>query len=469
MTDHAKLSPSKRVRWANCPGSIREEARYPETASSPSARAGTADHALLEKCVKGGLEPHDFIGQMLIDHEGEYLVDRDRADRVKIALDYIDKRVDESVGGCKVLSESRVDPKYLTGRDDLSGTVDIQLYYNDMVEIIDYKGGVGTVDVENNHQLELYALGVLAKYELPVNVEYPIKWIRMTIIQPKLKLKGLEPITSHIVPVATILSKIGTIVVEAAATDKPDAPLVAGDAQCKFCKAKGSCSALSQKVMQEIGLMFGSVSTETPVAVVFQKPPQDTEIVVQNGVSTLMSTESQVLEIAHQAAGKDPLTMTDQQLRQIMEAAPLIRQLLEAVDAEVLRRFKAGTSIEGLKAVNGRGSRSWNLAEDQIAEKLIRMGVPKSAVYETKLVSPAKVEKLAWKKTKAGEEIMAQLSERQLKTIETEYVTKLAGKLTIVPESDPRPAVILDASPLFAPVVSEPVAESLPSWLTGGV
>jgi len=96
------------------------------------------------------------------------------------------------------------------------------------------------------------------------------------------------------------------------------------------------------------------------------------------------------------------------------------------------------------------------------------MGIPKSAVYETKLVTVAKVEKLKWEATKAGEKVVKQLSERQLKTLDTEYVAKVAGKLTVVPESDSRPAVVLDASPLFAAVPETPAAEAdaLPSWLS---
>ena len=58
---------------------------------------------------------------------------------------------------------------------------------------------------------------------------------------------------------------------------------------------------------------------------------------------------------------------------------------------------------------------------------------PKSAIWETKLVTPAKVEKLKWEATKAGEKVQKQLSERQLKTLDTEYVAKVAGKLTVVP------------------------------------
>ena len=98
-----------------------------------------------------------------------------------------------------------------------------------------------------------------------------------------------------------------------------------------------------------------------------------------------------------------------------------------------------------------------------MAEKLIKMGIPKSSVYVTKLVSPAQAEKLTWEKRDGTK---MQLSDRQLKTMSQEYVTKLAGKLTVVPESDGRPAVITNASPMFGVVEAAPAAESLPSWLS---
>jgi len=54
-TTHAKLSPSKRHRWGACPGSVREEAAYPEDRSGPAAIDGTHSHTLLEHCVKADL------------------------------------------------------------------------------------------------------------------------------------------------------------------------------------------------------------------------------------------------------------------------------------------------------------------------------------------------------------------------------------------------------------------------------
>jgi len=426
MSTHANLSPSKRHRWALCPGSIREEAKYPDDTSGPAAIDGTHSHTLLEHCIDAGLiDPTTQVGEVMADDDGEFKVDADRAARVKTAIEYIRER---SMGGMlKVISEERVDPKHLLGRDDLSGTVDCQIIGPDWIELIDYKDGMGVVEAEGNMQLEQYAYGVLAGYKLPVNGNYPISTIRMTIIQPKLALKGMKPITSHEVSVSDMLAKMGTLVSQAAATDRPDAPLVPGDSQCKFCKAK-PCSALASNVMKEVGIMF-------------------------------QPTVTQPLDVAQQSADKDPSTMDDAQIRQIMEAAPLMRQLLEGVEKEALRRLEAGQSIPGLKLVNGRGSRAWALPEEQMAEKLIKMGIPKGAIYETKLVTPAKAEKLTWEK-RDGTKV--QLTDRQLKTMETDYVVKMAGKLTVVPESDGRPAVTLNAAPLFGAVESL----SLPSWLS---
>ena len=431
MSTHAQLSPSKRHRWALCPGSIREEAKFPDERSGAAAIDGTHSHTLLEHCIKGEpVDPMTFVGLPMQDDDGEFVVDAGRAERVKVAYDYIMER---SMNGLfKVISEQRVDPQFLLGRSDLSGTVDCQIIGPDWIEIIDYKDGMGVVSAEGNMQLEQYAYGVLAGYKLPINVEYPCKTIRMTIIQPKLALKGMKAITSFERDVRDMLTNMGTIIVQAAATDAPDAPLVPGESQCKFCRAKGSCAALASNVMKEVGIMF-------------------------------QPTVTSPMDIAQQSADKDPTTMSDEQLRQIMEAAPLMRQLLDGVEKESLRRLKAGQTVPGLKLVYGKGSREWSLSDEEIAEKLQKMGVPKSSIYETKLVSPAKAEKLVWKK-RDGTEV--QLSERQLKTMEQEYVTKLAGKLTVVPESDSRPAVITNAAPMFSAVEAAPAAESLPSWLT---
>ena len=428
MSGHAQLSPSKAYRYLACPGSVREEAKYPEPPSGPGAVDGTHSHTLLEHCLKQFIDPLALVGQTLKDHDGEFTVDKPRAERVKVAFDYVHKV--ENLG-CKVLTEQRVSPAHLIGRTDMDGTVDIQIHGPEVLEIIDYKDGMNLVEAEDNSQLELYALGVLASFGLPINATYPFKTVRMTIIQPKLAVKGLPVITSHVMTVPEVMALIPKYVVGGAATEKPDAPLIPGEKQCKYCRASG-CTARGRAAMAAAGVKFPSLAPEP------------------------MPTAAPSQQVAEQ----DPNAMTDERLVEILEAAPLMRQMIEQAEAEAQRRLESGVSIPGLKLVNGRGSQVWNLPEDQIAEKLKGMGVPKDAVWVTKLVSPAQAKKLSWTKRDGTAK---QLTERQLKTLETEYISKLGGKLTVAPESDPRPAVVRDAAPLFSAV--EPQAPALPSWL----
>ena len=413
---HAKLSPSSAHRWTRCPGSIREEAKYPDS-SGPAALDGTRTHALLEMCLVTSMDPMMMVGMTTSDDDGNYVIDKDRATRVKVATDYVYGQAG------KVTTERRVEPARLVGRTDLGGTVDVTIEGDGTVEIIDYKDGITPVDVVENEQLISYALGHLAGYNLPINGTYPIQRVILTVIQPKLALKGLPAISSWELSVESLLSRIGELVVKAAATDAPDAPLVPGEKQCRFCRAKGGCSAVSQSTLQAVG-MFKSI------------------------------------DIVQRAAVAEPTELSNDKIRELIQAAPLLRQLLEATEAEALRRMQMGQTIAGLKVVNGRGSRVWAFEESEMEAKLKKLGIPAGALYVTKLVSPAQAEKLTWAKRDGTQ---MQVSDKQKLQMSKELVVKLAGKPTVAAESDPRPAVVMDASPLFGEVVK---AEPLPSFFS---
>lgn len=432
MSTHSTLSPSSAYRWMRCPGSVREQAKYPDPPSGPGAVDGTHSHTLLEHCVKADLaDPMAMVGVKMKDHEGEFVIDAERAKRVKVVIDYVKQKVEalSFMFGEKatVMPERRVNPEHLLGRSDMAGTADITIRCGTFTEIIDLKDGMNAVEAKDNEQLELYGLGGLADYKLPINVEYPVKQVKLTIIQPKLAVKGLPVITSHDMATHEVLSLIPRYVNGAAATDRPDAPLVPGEKQCRYCRASG-CSARAAAGMAAAGVSFPVL---TPV----------------------------VVDASTQVAEQDAGSMTNERLVQIIEAAPLMRQMIENAEAEAQRRLEAGQSINGLKLVNGRGSQAWVLPEDQTAEKLKGMGIPKDAIWTTKLVSPAQAKKLTWTKRDGTQK---QLTDRQLKTLETEYIAKMGGKLTVAPESDPRPAVVRDAAPLFSAVEAAP---TLPSWL----
>lgn len=445
-TGHATRSPSSRHRWRLCAASVQAEARYADE-SGPAAIDGTHTHTLIEQCVKNSLcDACVHVGKTLTDHDGEFTVDRARADRANVCIDYIKSILG---GEVTIKSERKVDPFYLTGRLDLSGTVDVTVETSKLWHLIDYKDGGGLVEVIENPQLLQYGVAVVSE-ALSQQRKLPDRF-RLTIVQPKLADRGMNPVQHWEIPTTRLIEEAETLKAEAARTDDPNAPFTPGEVQCRYCKHRRNCQAKVEKVME--GFKLENLFT----------PGQIVEVPAPLTINPM--------DIATQAANKNPAEMPDEQIKSILDAAPLMRQLLESVEEEALRRLKSGKTIAGLKLVNGRGSRVWSIAdEEEMASKLIKMGIPKGSVYVTKLVSPVQAEKLTWTKRDGTE---MQLTPRQLERMDKEYVIKMAGKLTVAPESDSRPAVTMDASPLFSAVAAPatlpsvtPEPPALPDWLS---
>jgi hypothetical protein len=414
MTTHAKLSPSKRHRWGACPASVREEAKYPEDRSGAAAIDGTHSHTLLEACIRDMMSPFAYVGQTLKDGDGEFKVDADRAKRVEVAVSHIfERRI--AIRNARVISEMEVDPYPIFQRHDLSGHVDVQIVGDDHLTIIDYKDGMARVPAVGNVQLLQYAFGAICAHQ-----DKTFKTVTLTIIQPKLAEKGWPAIDSWEVTMDELMNTHRfNLAMEALATDSPDAPFNPGESQCKYCKHKGACSALINQMMDASGIKFEN------------------------------------LEVAQQAVEKEPTTMSDQQIRELIEAAPLLRQMLESVEKEALRRMESGIKIEGLKLVRGRGSRSWMYEDEaKMVKSLTKIGIPKAALFKKEMVSPAQCEKLRWK----SKGVEAQLSDTQRVSLAS-LIKKSDGKLTVTSESDERVAVEVGAERLFDAV------ETLPSWL----
>lgn len=166
------------------------------------------------------------------------------------------------------------------------------------------------------------------------------------------------------------------------------------------------------------------------------------------------------VEMSKEAADKDPNQMSDEEILRLLEARPLIMQMLEGAEQEAERRFQSGHKIPGLKMVHGRGSKNWALEQEEMATALSRMGIPKASIWQTKLVSPSQVTKLTWEKRDGSKK---QLSKRQLERLEQEYIKKTPGKLKVVLESDPGQEVVMDAETIFKDV--KPIEPALPAWL----
>jgi len=414
-----------------CAGSIREEAKYPPDPGNKYSIDGTHTHTLLEKCIQSDLaDPKQFLGIKMEDHEGVFDVDADRVARVSMAMDYVKQRLMD-LKPCAIRAEEKVNPGAWVNRSDLNGTADIQLIAERVLEIIDYKDGVG--EVTDTYQRLLYALGALYNYIPPDGPNnLPFETVRITIIQPKLAEMGKEPINFIDMSLDEIFKWAESLGEKCAATDDPEAPLVPGEIQCKWCRARGSCEAQATQALATAQVLFDKVDMVT------------------------------------QAADQEVNVIPDDKFVEIVLALPLLKQFIKDIDAEGLRRHEAGQLPEGLKVVKGRGSNVWALSEEETAAKLKGMGIPKDHVFPAKLVSPAQARKVKWVNRKKEPK---SLSPRQLKGLE-ELISKLDGKPHVVPESDSRPSVTKDAKTLFSDVTVEtevPVKNpppAMPAWLT---
>lgn len=425
---HARLSPSSRYRWQLCPGSANALVAYESTGkSSAAAIDGTHSHTLLEHCVKNMADgkvrdPKFYLGMVLQDHEGMFAPDTTRVDRVRIATDYINSRLEE-LPNATVVAEKHVDPSQLLGRADLGGTVDVHIVSLGTLEIIDYKDGMNHVEAKDNPQLEQYFFGLFSELAASGNIP-PFSKVRLTIVQPKLALTGGTPISFCEYDLAELLDRIPKIVDESAATDKPDAPFVAGDKQCRYCAHKVNCKAFSDMSFGAMGVKLENIVTDVATA-----------------------------------TGD---TLPDDKLKELIIAAPLIRKMLEEAEQEALHRIQSGHPIPGLKAVTGPGRRGWAYDDAEMEAKLKRFRIPKSAIWKTSLITPAQAEALRWT-DRSGEE--HSLTPKQLDLLNKELVKRAEGKLTVVPESDRRTEVEFgDLSKVFSAVPSEEAA--VPSWLS---
>lgn len=450
MGDHARLSPSKRHRWGKCPGSVRECEKY-EDVPGAAAQDGTDTHTLLNWCLTRELNAVDLVGQTITtkyrdEPARSFTVDGLRAERVQFCLEYVDQVIKSVSGEVKIMSEQRVDPVHWLGRSDIHGTIDLLILTPDTLEVIDLKDGFQEV-LPDSPQLIQYGLGAIGQTRtwgmpLPPNV-------KLTILQPKRrgvgKHTGVLSVTYPLEEFAEL--KMG-LLLEADATDKPNAPLVPGEEQCKWCNHRPNCVALKDKVMTSLGVLGG-----------------EGQQMNQN--------------LAHVVAGKNPGTCSSEEIASFLESVPLIESLIKAFKDEAFKRMKRGDRIPGYKMVRAFGHRKWNIQGDSnpngiplegLMATLKKMKVPEDAFFVREMTTPAQLKNLEWVyKPRGAEPEKRRLTTTQVENLVNQYTVVPDIGLRVVSDTDDRPAV--EMTPQSIPPV--PKVETSPGfdltkWLTGG-
>lgn len=363
---HALLSASSAHRWLACPPSAVAAELYPEQ-DTEFTREGTQAHEVAEWVARSRECASCAFGS-----KPEWLDSSPACqEMIECAKGYADY-IEEYVRGTDsaVLLEQRVD--FSPWVPDGFGTCDCIIFHGDTLLIIDYKYGVGVpVSAVDNPQMKLYALGALHDY----GIAYDIEKVEMHIYQPR-----LNNISADTLSATELLTWAEEVV-------KPTAELAAqGEGEyrsgthCKFCPHAGRCRKLTEDCTEYVETH--SLRAAVPV-------------------------------------------LSPAEVAEVLAMEPVISLWLKRVKSQALTTLLDGQEIPGYKVVEGKqGNRKWS-DELKVAEALKAAGYQLGDITETKLLSPAAMDKSIGKKKVA--ELLDGLIDRS------------PGAPTVVLASDKRP------------------------------
>lgn len=360
--EHALLSASSAHRWLACPASAVAAEAYPNE-QTDFTREGTLAHEVAEVVAREKIRPETGRDGFAPDVTQEML------ECAAGYRDYIQEQTKSD--SAVVLLEQRVD--FSPWVPDGFGTCDCIILQDDTMTVIDYKYGQGVpVSAEGNPQLRLYALGALNDYGFAVDVQK----VEMHIYQPRINNVSADTITA-----AELLEwaeKTVKPIAQKAAKGKGG---YSAGPHCRFCPHAGRCRELTKTCTEFVE------THDLRVAVPVLAP--------------------------HEVAD-------------VLRMLPLISLWAKRVNAQAMDTLLGGGAIPGYKVVEGKqGNRQW-LDELKVAEALQAAGYKPEDITETKLLSPAAMDKAIGKKRAA--ELLDAL------------IYRTSGVPTIVPETDKRPA-----------------------------
>ena len=397
MGAHALLSASSSKRWLNCPPSARLEENFPNE-SSAYAEEGTWAHELCEYKVKR------YLHRRMKRPQSEYLTE-EIENLTDIYAEFVIGVIEKlKAQGHSVLAlvEERLDYSHIAPSG--FGTGDMVILAPGILHICDFKTVSGVyVDADHNTQMMLYALGALHAYDYLFDVQT----VSMTIIQPRLEnISTFTTTKQELLDWAEGIKPVAKLAFEGKGEQKP------GD-WCRFCRAKPMCRARAEEALalakeEFLDLEAGALAEKTELTDATAPYSPDTKA----------------------PTFKSPALISQAEIETILPTLNRISDWITAVFAYVSNEaINHGTHWAGYKVVEGRSKRQFTDTK-AVIDAAAKEGF--TDVYKQELLSLTEFEKMMGKKRFAQ--------------ILGKYVVKPPGKLALVPESDPRPAVDLNSS-----------------------
>lgn len=404
--EHKRFSPSQTERFFRCPGSVRLCATVPPRPSSKWAAEGTKAHELLEAALENGERNAE---KAWTDHSPFFAedVDGEMCDAVQECLDYVFDLIDEH-GEHVLFTETEVDPPVTSAPGEAGGHCDCGLWFPAIgwLFVIDYKHGAGiAVDVKGNTQVLSYGSGFVFGGHVPLD---KITRIVSVIVQPR-AFHAEGPIREASVSLAELQDYLLELDMKIDECLQPNAPLVPGEEQCRWCDASSTCPALESKALAVVGNTFQSVKD---------------------------ITEDRL---------PDPADLPVDRLAYIMQVAPVLTKWLDNVAAEAANYARMGAPVPGYKLVEAQAKRQWHGDPQELAEKLIALsGMTLDDVMPRKLLTITEADKLvskAYKDRAKGRKAKKKAAEEATQAMAFLTLKQSSGATMLVPLTDSRPAI----------------------------
>lgn len=411
---HSIFSPSGSAMWLYCSGSLIANLLEDDDGSYEAAE-GTVAHELAEQWLRSGVKPTHRIGEEVWIHERpgkpvyEVMID-------EVMLDW----VEEYVNWCICLPgkhyvESRVYFTQLMPQanpgDESSpvpfvpqgGTADHAACSPGRLVISDFKYGAGVfVNVEGNTQGVMYALGFFYEWDWL----YDFQEITIRIGQPRMFNFSEWTLSRE-----ELLRYAEDIREGAKRAWQVDAPRRVGEKACRWCKAKYDCAAYA-------------VAIEALASA-------DIEVLTDEADAETMSMMKSKLKERYKLRTADTSSLSIDEMSAMLDYQKVVASYFDAIRNKLTSEAKDGVYVPGKKLAAGRSSRDWK-NPGKAAEHLEFLGIARSDIYRTEVVTPAVAEDLLRKQVKIGR--------KSLPSVLGEYVYSQPGRPTLVDDKDPRPS-----------------------------